>query len=354
MMPLSWPGFDSLRKLSPEEATELASRVAELTKAGLPLGAGLRALAGEISGRRLPRVLRSLADRLDVGDDLVSALESQGRYLPSHLRGLMLAGVRSGRLSEVLEEFVELERSQSELRRRVWLSLTYPFILLLFMAALAVVGKVLIVDGFERIFRDFNTTLPLLTVAAIEMSSPIMWFSIGLVGLVMAIPLLLWIAPGASWIWPVLHRVPILGPLLRWSYVARFARLMGLLLDQQVPLPDALRLTAAGLRDANLARGCRGLADDVAKGRVLYESMAAHRQFPASLTPIIEWGQRAPALADAFRAAAEMFEGRLRVQGNLLDAMLAPIMFLAIITFVGAFVVAMFLPLLSLITKLSG
>ena len=57
MMQFRWPGFDSLRKLSPEEATEFAARVAELTKAGLPLGAGLRALADELPGRRLPRVL---------------------------------------------------------------------------------------------------------------------------------------------------------------------------------------------------------------------------------------------------------------------------------------------------------
>jgi type II secretory pathway component PulF len=86
---------------------------------------------------------------------------------------------------------------------------------------------------------------------------------------------------------------------------------------------------------------------------VLYESIAAHRQFPASLVPVVEWGQRAPALAEAFRAAAEMFEGRVRSQGTLLESLLLPVMLLAIIAFVGAFVIAMFLPLISLIQKLS-
>ncbi len=140
-----WPGFDSLRKLSPEEATEFAARVAELTKAGLPLGAGLRALADELPGRRLPRVLHDMADRLDAGDDLLGALESQGASLPVHLRGLMLAGVRSGRLAEVLEEYVDLQHSQSELRRRVWITLAYPFILLLFMTVLAAFAGVYVV-----------------------------------------------------------------------------------------------------------------------------------------------------------------------------------------------------------------
>ena len=135
--------------------------------------------------------------------------------------------------------------------------------------------------------------------------------------------------------------------------LAQFARLMGLLLDEQVPLPDALRLTAEGLRDADLAWGCRRVADDVENGQVLYERMAAMRQFPPSMIPLVEWGQRAPALPDGFRAAAEMFEGRVQSQGSLLEAILLPIMFLLIIAFMGMFIIAMFLPLISLIQRLS-
>ena len=65
-MQFHWPSLDATRKLSTEEAAELAARVADLTKAGLPLGEGLRALAQELSSRRLNGVLRALADRLDV------------------------------------------------------------------------------------------------------------------------------------------------------------------------------------------------------------------------------------------------------------------------------------------------
>ena len=347
-MRFRWPAFDSMRKLSPEEATELAARVAELTKAGLPLGSGLRALADESSDRRLPRVLRALASRLDAGDDLGHALELYGPNLPIHLRGLMLAGVRSGRLAEVLEEFVDFERGRLELRRRVWLSLTYPFILVLFLAALSVVGRVFIVDELTKIFADFGVRLPAATVFVMELSGVLMWSLLGLVGVSLAAPLLVWVAPGVSWIWPVLYRVPMLGPLLRYNHLVQFGRLMALLLEQQVSLPDALRLTAAGLRDANLARGCRLLADDVEKGRSIGQSMARRRQFPASLSSIVEWGQRAPALAEAFRAAADMFEGRARSQENLLEAVLLPLVFLATMTVVALVVATLFMPFITL------
>jgi len=209
------------------------------------------------------------------------------------------------------------------------------------------------VRAFEKIFRDFGCKLPGMTEMAILMAGPVMWFSIALVVLAMAIPLMLWASPKASWLRPILHRVPMLGPLLRWSHLAQFARLMGILLEQQVPLPDALRLSAAGSCDAGLAHGSLQVADDVEKGRVLYESMSEHRQFPSSMIPIVQWGQLAPALPDAFRSAAEMFEGRTRSQGSLLDAILLPAMCLAVLTFIGVLVIAMFLPFISLIDCLS-
>jgi len=174
-----------------------------------------------------------------------------------------------------------------------------------------------------------------------------------LLRLITFVPILLVAAPHVRWLWPALYKIPMMGPLLRWSHAAQFARLMGLLLDQQVPLPDALRLTSDGLRDADLTWGCRRVAEDVENGQMLYERMAAMRQFPPSMIPVVEWGQRAPALPDGFRAAAEMFEGRVQSQGSLIEAILLPIMLLLIIGFVGMFVTAMFLPLISLIQKLS-
>jgi type II secretory pathway component PulF len=354
MTRFSWPTLDVSRKLSAQEATELAARVAELTRAGLPLGAGLRALAGELTSVRLNHVLLTLADRLDAGDDLAAAIDVIGRRLPPHLRGLVLAGLRSGQLPDVLEEYVDLERGQADLRRRLWSSLVYPFVLLGFMAALSIVAAGFIMPGFVSIFRGFNAKLPALTEWFIHSSWPMTGGMLVAICLLALVPLLLAVAPQVRWLWSILYRIPMMGPLLRWGHAAEFARLMSMLLDQQVPLPDALRLTSEGLRDADLAWGCRRLAEDIDNGQVLYERMAAMRQFPSSMIPLIEWGQRTPALPDGFRAAAEMFEGRVRSQGSLLTAILLPIMLLFIVGFIGMFVTAMFLPLISLIDKLSS
>ncbi len=196
-MQFHWPGFDSLEKLSAEETAELAARMADLTKAGLPLGEGLRALAGELSGRRLRRVLRALADQLDAGADLAVAVESQSARLPTCLRGLVLAGLRSGRLAETLEEYVDLQRSQSELRRRLWLSLAYPLMLLLCLTALVVVVRLYLLDEYQGIAWGFGVQLPAVSRLLMDSSGCVMWSLIFMSGTAVAIPIALRLAPRA-------------------------------------------------------------------------------------------------------------------------------------------------------------
>ena len=128
---------------------------------------------------------------------------------------------------------------------------------------------------------------------------------------------------------------------------------MRVLLEQEVPLPEALRLSGAGLGDAYLARGCRRAAEEVEAGRPLADCLAARPQFPPSMIPLVGWGQRAPAMADAFRASAEMFEGRVQGQGILLETLLVPATLMLVAMFIGLFVLAMYMPMLQVIQVLS-
>jgi type II secretory pathway component PulF len=348
-----WSDFDASQRLSADEAAGLAARVAELTKAGLPLGEGLRAMASELSCRRVRNVLEALADRLDAGDGLATAIDSLGSRLPPHLRGLILAGLRSGHLAEALEEYVDLERTQGELRRRLLSSFAYPEFLLAVLAVVVVLTQLFVVGGFHRIFMDFGCALPVMTTLFIQCSGPATVALVVLLCVMVALPCLIAASPRFPLFWRALYKLPVLGPLVRWIHVAHFARLMSMMTEQSVPLPDALRLTSAGLRDVNLASACCRAADGIDRGQSPAESMRRERQFPASAIPLVEWGQQGAALSDAFRAIADMFEGRVRSQGSLLQATLLPVIFLTIVTFVGVFATAMMLPLIDLIKKLS-
>ena len=117
--------------LSGAEALELSAQLAGLARAGLPLAPSLAALAEELPRGRLRRSMRDLARGLEAGQPLGEAVEGQEGRIPPHLRGLVAAGVRSGRLGEVLGEFSQYATIGVELRRRLWLNLAYPVLSLL-------------------------------------------------------------------------------------------------------------------------------------------------------------------------------------------------------------------------------
>ena len=215
MVKLGWPKPGFRQALSTEEAVELASQIAALSKAGMPLGEGLRALADELPPRRLRRTVHRLADRLDAGDNLAAALESHPGPVAALLPGLMLAGVRSGRLAEVLEEYVDVERLRWELRRRVWLPLAYPLVLLVALAGVAQVFN-LISHPFRHVFEDFKTELPAMTVFLLWAMGPVTWFLTAAALLALAVPLLLRLAHGPAWLAKGLQAIPLIGPPLRW------------------------------------------------------------------------------------------------------------------------------------------
>ena len=332
--------------------------MAELAKAGLPLGEGLRAVAGEFYGDgRTSRALLTVADRLDAGATLVEAMETVGRRLPLCLRGVMLAGLRSGNLAEALEEYVELRRRLQEIRHHLWMSLAYPLFLLCVLALLAAMMACIVVPDFQQLFDEWTgwgMELPALTRMVLAASSSLAWvLGVIIVAIVTITILLAAAAPGVGFLWPLLYKMPALGPMLRWENLGRFSSLMAMLLEHHVPLPDALRLTAAGLHDPHLAAGCRRAAKAVEQGQSLKESMARRRQFPAGMIPLIECGGRTDALPDAFRATAEMFKGRVVAQGSLLEAILPPLALLFIAVFVGTYVIALMMPFISLISNLS-
>jgi type II secretory pathway component PulF len=341
-------------RLTPDESAELAQQVADLSRAGLPLPAALRALAAEVPSPRLARVLRQTADRLAAGASLEEAIQSAGRRLPAHLRGLIVAGIRGGRLATVLDEFAVLTHRRQELRRRVAVSLAYPALLLAILALVIAGLHTMCVGDFAELFKGFGVKLPDLTRLLLSVPVAAVWVFSAVVSLPLAVIVAGYLAPPGARLSELVTWVPVVGPLLRWGALAEFCQLMAILLEGQVPLPEALRLAGAGVSSARLAKGCRWAAKEVEGGSPLDGVLTGAGQFPPSMTVLVAWGRQTGAPAEAFRAAAEMFEGRTQSQGSLLEAVLPPVAFLVLISLVGLWITALFLPLISLISNLSG
>ncbi len=340
-------------RLSAENAAEAVGQIAALTKSGMSLAPGLRALAAESGRGPSSRLFRKMADRIERGDTFAEAVAAVGRRLPRHIRVLFTAGAKNEQLAKALDELVDLDRNRLELRRQTWLVMAYPAFLLTALAALFTFIGGLVVPHFEKIFLDFEIELPAMTEGIIALSGRTTFVLVGLLLAVAALFWILWMAPGPPLLRRLQKAVPFVGPLRRWGGFVRFTRLMAILLEGQVPLPEALRITASAVGDPDLSAGCKRIAAHVEGGGSLLEGLAMARVFPPTIIPLIGWGQHNGTLPEAFRTATEVFEGRAETHIGFLGMVLVPFVFIIFVATIPIVIVALFMPLISLMQKLT-
>ena len=341
--------------LSNEEARQLTEHLAALTKAGVALAPALQAAADEIPSRRLAHAMHTLATELSAGRSLESVLAAHPRFLPDHMQKLIEAGIQSGNLSEVLVQLVDIDRTSVDLRRSIRMAIAYPALLLTLVVVLIVFVSWVVIPEFSRMFLDFRTDLP-------QQTQILMWLSGGrgliFVALAAAVVLIVllalrWSISDPGWRRLVV-RVPFIGPMLLWRSVADWSRLVALLLDQGLSLPDSLRLAGTGINDSLVAAQGLEVSKATAYGRQLGDALYSLNDMPASLAALVQWGESHGALPDAFRTASEMFENRVKLRSALLQSILPPVAFILVMLMAFFLVTAMFLPLVKLITDLSG
>jgi type II secretory pathway component PulF len=342
--------------LSGAEAAELTRQIAGLSKAGLPLADGLIALGEELPRGRLRRSMNELAHTLESGVTLDQALEKQADTIPPHLRGLVIAGLRSGRLGDILSRFSQYVGVGTELKRRLWLSLAYPIFTVCTAVALLFFVCVILVGQFDAIYQSFNIPLPRMTVGLISIARVVntAWAPVAIIG---GIIFSVWLA-GYLFLTPPLRRglagrLPLIGRVWRATSLAEFCHLLALLLESQLPMPEALRLTGEGVQDSDVDASCRLMANQVDSGRSLSQAMEKVRLFPVGLPRLVRWAENEESLPEVLHMAGSMFESRGRSYSTFVGTVLNVICVLLVFQMV-LIVPALFLPLITLISRLSG
>jgi type II secretory pathway component PulF len=346
------PADDRSLRLSESDAETVAVYVAELTAADLPLAPGLRAASDEVGGR-VGHALRSMAERMEQGRTVEELLADPSTGFPHYLQGLVRAAMRTGRLGETLIDLVAHRRAAREQWRSVTAAVAYPAVLLgcalvAFLALSAFVAPIL-----RDLMTDFALTLPLTSRWVIALGEYVGQASVGGLALLLMICFLARLVLGAALWRRLVAGFPFFGPLWHWSGVAEMSRLMAALVQHRVPLPDALRLSADAVRDANVADICRTLAGEVEQGRDLATLVVVTPRLPTSMAPLLRWGQGAARLDEAFVSCAEMLEGRVRMRAALLRSILPPFVFIITAMLAVALFLGYVAPLVTLIQNLT-
>jgi type IV pilus assembly protein PilC len=337
--------------LSAATAEVVIERAAQIAAAGMPLPAGLRAAAEEVDSRRVARALLRVAAEIDRGRTLEQIVAKS--RLPPHLSGLIRAAQRTPRLPLVLAEWLHYRRAAREHLRNIAAALVYPAIAIALATCVLALFATLIVPTFRQMYEEFELKLPAMTIYFLwycETILPVLGASVA-VAFLAAIGLRL-LGGRAGWSW-LMTTVPLVGLPWHWAGVTEMLRCLGLLIEQRVPLPEALRLTAGGISDAYVAEQCRVLAHRVEGGSSLTMALVDLRTLPLSIVPLVRWGESRGLLTEALRSSADMIESRLDRRADLLTQVVPPMLLVFVGATVASGVIALFLPLVTLLQGLS-
>ncbi len=275
-------------RLSPEEAGDLVARVGRISASSLPIAEGLRAAAEELP-TRLSAALKDLAASLEAGQPLDAALAALKNRLPPHLRSLMLAGLASGQLGHVLQDYMRHQRHATSLRQ-AWMALTYPTLLVSLVLGVALFFAFTVAADVADLARDFGTELPAQTQVLLMISTlgwPV-WLAIG--SCLLLLLFIDWLVLSGRGRQTFISLLPIVGPLRRWLSMSNLSRLLALLVEQQVPLPEALRLSAEVASDPLVRRDVHRVSQRVAAGQSMPEA-AQRTWLPPTFAALAGWGE---------------------------------------------------------------
>ncbi|HEY0981628.1 type II secretion system F family protein [Schlesneria sp.] len=338
------------------ESLPVAAHVNHTIHAGLPLESGLRALAEQTRSRSTRRALVDLSEQLERGVPLADAMRHSTGRLPRTMTALVEAGMKSGRLDAVMQYSVDQSQQAMWLRQEIWASLAYPAFLICFACCVSAFILLSVIPAFEGIFGDFGIELPGLTVALLNFSK--FMRRAGWVLVASAVPLILFglaviSATGRRWFsrnW--LTSIPLLGSVFRLAALSEFCRVMGILVEANLPFSSALRHAADANNDEWVSRRARLVAVDI-EGGVSPDDAALAAGLPNALSQVFRHVGSQRTVVDALHSLSDLFAVRCRVACRTLNSIFEPVVVLSVLGLAGMTVAAIFIPLIKLLNALA-
>src|SRR5438067_9264357 len=333
-------------------------QLATLVDSGLPLLRSLNVLAKQERDRLMKNTINKLADSVQSGSTFSDALALHPRIFNDLYVNMVKAGEVGGVLELVLTRLSEFQEKAAKIKNKVIAAMVYPGIVM--TMAMGIMGFLLvfIVPRFEVIFHDLLGDKPLPPVTRFVIGASDFAKNHGLVILgvvVAAVTLYKFIGRtrrGRLAIDTFKLRMPLFGNLNRKTAISRFARTLGTLVTSGVPILQALNITRDTAGNAAIALAIARVHDSVKEGESIVQPLEASKQFPPMVVSMVDVGEETGKLPEMLLKVADVYDDEVDNAVVALTSALEPIMIVFLAVVVGTIVLALFTPLISIITGL--
>ncbi|MGA2799147.1 MAG: type II secretion system F family protein, partial [Thermoguttaceae bacterium] len=370
--------------------TTFTRQLSILQDAGLPILRSLKILQEQSPPGAMKNALIDVCDEIESGATLSEAMAKVPKAFNRLYVNMIKAGEAGGALEIILQRLAEFQERSESLKRKVKGAMVYPITVVIFASGILAFIMIKIVPSFEKIFRDFKTDLPTVTKILMGTSKYTIQFWYLLPGIPIAIWLLVKLvrrfqAGRQGWDLFIL-KIPVFGPLIEKNIVARTMRTLGTLVASGVPILEALHITKETAGNGVFENMFQKVYESIREGESISKPMKEHSKPGFNVVSLLFWfffiagpigvllyltrmnkrivddmvvnmvdvGEETGELDTMLYKVADTYDEEVAVLTESLMSLMEPLLIIVLGGMVGFIVIAIFMPLISLITKLSG
>jgi type IV pilus assembly protein PilC len=353
----SLAGLSSIKMgtgVKPKDITIFARQFSTMINAGLSLTKCLSILSAQTESAGLRNVISQIGKDVESGQSLSDSLGKHPKVFPPIFVNMVRAGETGGVLDEVLNRVADHFESEQKLKGKIRSAMTYPLamggLVLVVLAAM----MIFVVPTFEKMFSDMGGKLPFITQMLVDISH----FVAGWGGLVVVasiagvIALFKWWSKGPGMtIWDGAKlNMPIFGSLIRKISLAKFTRTFGTLVSAGVPILSALDIVADTSGNQVVANAVKQARSAIKEGETIAKPLSESKVFPSMLVQMIAVGEETGALDTMLNKIADFYDEEVSTAVDGLTSLIEPLMMASLGVIVGGMVIALYLPMFTIIT----
>jgi len=352
------PGFSFGAKVTQNDVTIMTRQLATLITAGLPLLRALELITKQERNPAFKAILANVAESVSQGNNLSEALQAHPKVFDKLFVNMIRAGEAGGVLDKVLDRLAKFREKAERIQKKVKSAMVYPGVVMSVAIIIVYILMVKVVPSFQKLLDGQKTEMPPLTKFVIGISQllTVYWWATPILvfGIYFALKTWLSTEKGKQIFDQIIFRLPKVGTFVQIVSVSRFARTFGTLMASGVPILQSISITRDTLDNVVIAKSLERVHDRVRDGEPLSVPLEQSGVFPQMVTSMIQVGEETGQLPEMLNRVADIYDEEVDNAVTALTSIIEPVLIVFLAVVVGAIVLAMFLPLIALITKMTG
>jgi type IV pilus assembly protein PilC len=330
-----------------------ARQLATMLAAGIPMVQAFEIVGNGNDKAAMQRLILDIKADVEGGTSLHEALGKHPLYFDDLFVNLVEAGEQAGALETLLDKVATYKEKTEALKKKVKKALFYPAAVLVVAVIVTVVLLLFVIPQFEALYKGFGADLPAFTQMVINLSRFVQQDGI-YIAIVLA---------GLGWSFfyfkkrsramrqfldRLVLKIPVIGPILNKSCIARYARTLSTMFAAGVPLVEALESVAGATGNIVYETAVLKMRDEVSTGQRLQRAMEATGLFPNMVNQMIAVGEESGSLDEMSAKVATFYEAEVDNAVDAMSSLMEPLIMVVLGVLVGGLVIAMYLPIFKL------